>query len=236
MTNPPADAPPLLEVENLRKSFTAAGRTLEVLKGVSVAVRPGEAVAVVGPSGAGKSTLLHLMGCLDSPTEGSVRLRGEELGRLGEGAKARVRNERFGFVFQMYHLLADLTALENVLLPFYIRHRPGSWLGARAGVRKKGTELLVRLGLGERLRHRPSQLSGGERQRVAIARALVNDPEVVFCDEPTGNLDAATAREIQEILLGLNRETGRTLVIVTHDEEFAGRAHRTVRLRDGLVQ
>ncbi len=224
-----------LVVDGVAKSYLAGGRVLPILRGVSLSVKEGEILAIVGPSGAGKSTLLHLMGFLDRPTAGDVRFRGQSLSGLGGAAQDRVRNERFGFVFQMHHLLPELSALENAVLPLMIRHGIGAWLGGGLAARRKARDLLEKLGLRERVHHRPSQLSGGERQRVALARALVGDPEVVFCDEPTGSLDAATAAEIRDLIVALSRETRKTFVLVTHDPKVAGLAERTVRIEDGLL-
>lgn len=222
-----------LSVRDLVKEYPSGDSTLRVLKGISVSLEPGRITAIVGPSGAGKSTLLHLMGFLDRPTEGDVVYRGRSLRALGSAEQSRLRNAHFGFVFQMYHLLPELTALENATLPLMIRSGTGEWMAKGGDHRAKVRDLLGRLGLGERLHHRPSQLSGGERQRVALARALAGDPEIVFCDEPTGNLDAATSREIQKLIQDLSKENGRTFVIVTHDPNVAGMAHRQLRLVDG---
>jgi lipoprotein-releasing system ATP-binding protein len=225
-----------LGVRDLVKEYPSGDSTLRVLKGVSVSLQPGQITAIVGPSGAGKSTLLHLLGFLDRPTSGEVTYRGTALSTLSKAEQAAVRNRSFGFVFQMYHLLPELTALENVLLPLMIRHSTGDWFAKRAERNRRGKDLLTRLGLAERLHHRPSQLSGGERQRVAIARALIGDPDVVYCDEPTGNLDAATSKEIQRLIHELSRETGKTFVIVTHDPTVAGMAQRQLRLVDGRLE
>jgi len=222
-----------LRVERVIKDYPSGETTLRVLKGITLEIDPGKITAIVGPSGAGKSTLLHILGFLDRPTEGEVIYQGQALSGLDRVQQARTRNAHFGFVFQMYHLLPELTALENTLLPLMIRHSTGEWFGHRGPLKKKARELLDRLGLGERLHHLPSQLSGGERQRVAIARALIGDPDVVFCDEPTGNLDAATSRDIQKLILELSRETGKTFLIVTHDPNVAAMAQRQLRLVDG---
>jgi lipoprotein-releasing system ATP-binding protein len=224
-----------LSVQDLVKDYPSGDATLRVLKGVSVRLEPGRITSIVGPSGAGKSTLLHLMGFLDRPTSGEVCYRGTRLSTLGKAEQAALRNRHFGFVFQMYHLLPELTALENVTLPLMIRYTTAEWLAGRAGQQRKAKDLLTRLGLAERLHHRPAQLSGGERQRVAIARALIGDPEVVFCDEPTGNLDAATSAGIRNLIQELSRETGKTFVIVTHDPVVAGMAHRQIRMTDGRL-
>jgi lipoprotein-releasing system ATP-binding protein len=224
-----------LRVEGLVKDYPSGESTLRVLKNISVGLEPGKITAIVGPSGAGKSTLLHLMGFLDRPTEGDVVYRGRSLAGMGSVEQARVRNAHFGFVFQMYHLMPELSALENTSLPLMIRHSMGEWMGKRGALMAKSRDLLSHLGLGERLHHRPSQLSGGERQRVAIARALINDPDIVFCDEPTGNLDAATSKEIQRLIVDLSRESGRTFVVVTHDPNVAALAHRQLRMVDGRL-
>ena len=232
-------APPetaFLRVKDVVKDYPSGGAMLRVLRGVSLDIREGEIVSIVGPSGAGKSTLLHIAGFLDRPTSGDVVFRGERLATLSSRGQAAVRNEKFGFVFQMYHLLPELSALENVMMPLMIRHSIPSWLsGSGSAARRKACEWLDRLGLTPRLHHRPNQLSGGERQRVAIARALIGDPEIVFCDEPTGNLDAATSRDIQQLIARLSQETGRTFVIVTHDPSVAALAKRIVRIEDGRI-
>jgi len=225
-----------LLVEEVVKDYPSGETTLRVLKGVTLSVEPGKITAIVGPSGSGKSTLLHVMGFLDRPTSGDVVYRGKRLSALDRVEQARVRNAHFGFVFQMYHLLPELTALENTLLPLMIRCSMIGWISGRGAACDKAERLLGRLGLGERLHHLPSQLSGGERQRVAIARALIGDPEIVFCDEPTGNLDAASSQEIQKLILELSRETGKTFLVVTHDPLVAALAHRQLRLVDGCFQ
>lgn len=196
-----------------------------MLRDVSFSVKAGESIAIVGPSGSGKTTLLGLCAGLDAPSSGSVRLAGEDLGAIDEDGRARVRNAKVGFVFQNFQLIPTLTALENVLVPLELRGRAGD-----VGIAR---ELLARVGLGKRENHFPVQLSGGEQQRVALARAFVNAPEVLFCDEPTGNLDGATAKAVVDLLFGFNREHGTTLVLVTHDTALASLCGRTLRLRDG---
>jgi lipoprotein-releasing system ATP-binding protein len=228
-------APVLLRASGLVKEFRTGDVTLQVLKGIDVEVRRGEFLAIAGPSGAGKSTLLHCLGFLDRPTAGDVTYGAVRAAGLDDVRLAEIRNRHFGFVFQLYHLLPDLTALENVLVPLMIQVTAWTWPARRGAFRQRAMELLDRLGLAARLHHRPAQLSGGERQRVAIARALVNEPDVVLCDEPTGNLDMATSRQIQEVLVGLHRDEGRTLVIVTHDEGVARRADRVIHLVDGRI-
>ena len=223
-----------LRVDAVEKVYRTGETDLKVLKGVSLDLHEGEILGIVGPSGSGKSTLLHLMGFLDRPTSGEVSFRGAKLSLTDAAEQAYIRNHKFGFVFQMYHLLPELSALENTLVPLMIRTGVFEWIGRGAALRRSARTLLERLGLGERLHHRPPQLSGGERQRVAIARALIGDPEIVFCDEPTGNLDAATSKEIQKLIVDLSKETGKTFIVVTHDPNVAALAHRQLRLVDGL--
>jgi putative ABC transport system ATP-binding protein len=218
----------VLRVERLTKSFASGERTLTVLDDVSFAVAPGERLAIVGPSGSGKTTLLGLCAGLDAPTDGRVTLAGVDLGPLSEDARAAVRNQHVGFVFQTFRLLPTLTARENVMVPAELR-------GA-ADVRPRAEELLRRVGLGDRLGHYPTQLSGGEQQRVALARAFINEPRILFADEPTGNLDAETAATIEDLLFDLNTTAGTTLVMVTHDLDLAARTGRILRLRGGRVQ
>ncbi len=221
----------MISARNIYKVYTQDKNVLPVLKGVSVNIAPGEAVAVVGPSGAGKSTLLHILGGLDQPTEGGVDFFGEDLYALSDEARAKLRNQHIGFVFQSYHLLSELTALENVVLPVLIKKNSRK----TSAIEQQGVKLLGTLGLGQRLTHRPNQLSGGEQQRVAIARALINGPKVLFCDEPTGNLDSASGAMVMDILMNLHAQSGQTVVIVTHDEKIARRTQRVITMRDGLL-
>ena len=221
----------LIEAVGVRRAFALEARTLEVLRGVSLAVAEGETLAITGMSGAGKSTLLHILGGLDRPTAGQVFYRGQDLYAAGDRARSAIRARQIGFVFQAYHLLPELTVLENVLLPGL--SLPGRFLQG-GGLRTRAEELLARVGLAERAAHRPNELSGGEQQRVAIARALVNGPELLLADEPTGNLDSKTGEDILGYLFDLAREQGLTLVIVTHNESVAPRCRRHVVLRDGL--
>ncbi len=226
------DKPPALEVEHLTKTYRSGDRDLTVLRDVSFRLEAGATCAIVGPSGSGKTTLLGLCAGLDRATGGSVRLAGAELEGLDEDARARVRNERTGFVFQNFQLIPTLTALENVLVPAELRGVRGR--AARALAEEAGA-LLDRVGLGARLDHYPAQLSGGEQQRVALARAFVNRPQLLFADEPTGNLDADTAARIVGLMFELNAQSGTALLLVTHDAELAARTGRVIRLRDGAM-
>ena len=220
----------LLEAAGLKKSYRVGGQTLEVLRGVDLEVRRGELAVIVGPSGAGKSTLLHLLGGLDRPTHGKVKFEGKDLHGLRDRELSRVRNRAFGFVFQFYHLVPELTALENVMMPAWMA---GGAQGRRA--RGEASRLLGEVGLASRVGHLPSELSGGEQQRVAIARALMNRPQAIFCDEPTGNLDSVTGGKVLEILLRLNRDNGTALVIVTHEPAITKVAKRVHSLKDGKL-
>ncbi len=224
----------VLEAQGLVKTYTDGERTIEVLRGTNLQVRRGEALAVTGRSGAGKSTLLHLLGLIDSPTEGAIMLDGENVALASPEKRALLRNRKFGFIFQSYHLVEELTALENVMLPAMMVGM-FEWFAVRSARRKRARELLEEVGLSERMSHKPSKLSGGERQRVAIARALVNSPEVLFCDEPTGNLDEATSESIHSLLGRLKDDHGVTQVIVTHDKELASQADRVVKIERGRI-
>jgi ABC-type lipoprotein export system ATPase subunit len=221
---------PILSARGLVKSYAMGKRTLEVLRGVNLEVVRGEFLALRGASGAGKSTLLHLIGGLDSPNAGEILFDGQNLATFSEGKLTQFRSRRVGFVFQAYHLLPELTALENVCLPARIARI------SAAQAEKRGRELLGRAGLAERVEHKPFELSGGEQQRVAIARALINEPELLLADEPTGNLDSHTGGEIIELLKSLRGEKHMTLAIATHDEKIAAHAERMVQLVDGQIQ
>ncbi len=225
----------ILKAVEVTKDFPIEGGILPVLKGVNLDVHKGEILAIAGKSGVGKSTLLHILGMLDVPSSGSVVYDGSDLAKLSTAGRAEVRSRHFGFIFQFYHLLPEFNAIENVLMPAMIGTGMLKWFAVRGAMRKRARMLLEKAGLGERLRHRPSQLSGGERQRVAIARALMNEPKILFCDEPTGNLDSKTSAEIVEMIWGLNRESGLTTIIVTHDESIAKKATRTARMVDGKM-
>jgi lipoprotein-releasing system ATP-binding protein len=230
-----SEAPVILKADNVHKSYRMGATRVVVLKGVELAVRQGEFVAVVGASGSGKSTLLHLLGGLDRPDQGRIQFQGRDVNRMGARELNRYRNERVGFVFQFYHLLDELNVLENVILPAMVARGVLGWLVARHAARRRGERLLDQLGLRERARHKPYQLSGGERQRVAIGRALMNEPRLLLADEPTGNLDSATGNGILEVFETLN-QAGQTIVLVTHDERVARRAQRTITLADGRVR
>jgi lipoprotein-releasing system ATP-binding protein len=231
----PQAARELLRASGITKSYFAGKRELTVLKGIDLAVAQGEVLIICGPSGAGKSTLLHILGLLDPPTEGDLLYRGESVILASPRRKAFIRNRKFGFVFQFYHLLPDLNVLENTLLPLMIRESTLSWFPAKRQYREKVENTLISVGLGGRLKHRPSQLSGGERQRAAIARALVTDPELLFCDEPTGNLDTKTAGEILDVLWKAREDFGQTMVMVTHNRELARKGTRRLDMIDGKL-
>jgi lipoprotein-releasing system ATP-binding protein len=225
-----------LSAVGLKKAYQKGKTTVPVLHGVDVEVGHGEFLAVVGASGSGKSTLLHVLGLLDAPNAGEVRLDGERVDLRPDRQRDRLRNHTFGFIFQFYHLLPELSALENVMMPLMIRHGVWSYLGRRRAIRTEATALLERVGLGHRLNHLPSELSGGEMQRAAIARALAGRPAVLLADEPTGNLDAATGLSVLELLRDLNRERGLTMMMVTHDTQIAQQADRVVRLAEGRIE
>jgi len=223
----PADPHILIEAEGLCMSYTLGARQVPVLRGVDLRIDAGTRVAIAGPSGSGKSSLLLLLAGLERPVEGRIRIAGTDLCTLDRDALADLRRDHIGIVFQSFHLLPSLSALDNAALPLQ--------MAGAAGARAAATAMLARVGLGDRLHHRPSQLSGGEQQRVAIARALVHRPRLLLADEPTGNLDDQTAESVRALLFGLNRELGTTLVLVTHDLDFAGRCDRVLRLHDGQL-
>ena len=218
---------PVLEVKGLTKAYRSGDGALTVLKDVSFSLAQGATCAILGPSGSGKTTLLSLCAGLDQPSAGEVRLDGVVVSELDEDGRARLRNERVGFVFQSFNLIPTLTAIENVMVPLELR--------GGNNAREEAAALLHRVGLGERLTHYPAQLSGGEQQRVAVARAFINRPKILFADEPTGNLDADTGHVVIENLFGLNKEGGTALVLVTHDPELAERAQRVIRLKGGVM-
>jgi ABC-type lipoprotein export system ATPase subunit len=222
----------LIRLEDIRKTYHLGEIDVPVLKGVSLTVERGEMVALMGASGSGKTTLMNILGCLDRPTSGLYRLDGDEVSKLSTDQRAMIRNRKIGFVFQSFNLLPRTSALEQVMMPLAYNTRR---ISTREG-RKRATQLLDRVGLGHRLDHEPSQLSGGQQQRVAIARALINNPPLVFADEPTGNLDSMTSKEILEMFQKLASEEGITVVLVTHNAGVSGYAQRTIRIRDGLIE
>lgn len=230
-----SQSPVILKAENVHKSYRMGATKVNVLKGVDLAVREGEFVAIIGASGSGKSTFLHVLGGLDRPDKGVIQFDGRDLNRVRARELNRFRNERVGFVFQFYHLLDELSVLENVLLPAMVSRSVVGWMTSRRAVRKRAADLLEQLGLGHRVGHKPYQLSGGERQRVAIGRALMNEPKLLLADEPTGNLDSTTGNGILNVFETLNR-AGQTIVMVTHDERIARKAQRIVTLVDGRAR
>ncbi len=220
----------LVVASNVKKSFRHMGRQLEVLRGVDMEIHDGEMIGIVGPSGAGKSTLLHCIGTLDVPSEGTIRLAGEEVTRLSGTRLAELRNRTIGFVFQFHHLLPEFTALENVLMPGLVQGK------SKKELEPKALALLEEVGLKQRVLHRPGELSGGEQQRVALARALFLEPRLLLADEPTGNLDTATSAQIHELFFAINAQRGTTIVVVTHNPALAERMIRVVTLQDGRVE
>jgi len=226
---------PILRCSGIKKSFRMGDSVIEVLKRADLAVRTGEFIAIEGRSGSGKSTLLHLLGALDEPDGGTIVYDGQDFTTMSAKMRSRMRNTQFGFVFQFYHLLPELNVMENTLLAAMVQY---SWLGfrsKRASLRARAAEVLEQLGMSHRLKHRPNQLSGGERQRVAIARALMNSPRVLFADEPTGNLDADTGKQIMGVLEKLHHDARQTIIMVTHDRSLARQADRVLILRDGRL-
>jgi lipoprotein-releasing system ATP-binding protein len=219
-----------IQARGLRKNYLSGRQALEVLKGIDLSIKTNEFLAIQGPSGAGKSTLLHILGGLDNPTSGEALFEGSDIYALSENERAVFRNRKIGFVFQFYHLLPELSALENVLLPRLLK----SWW-ERKNARERAGSLLDAVGLSARLNHKPNELSGGEQQRVAVARAMINEPEVLLCDEPTGNLDSENGRNILRLLKKINCEGKTTVVLVTHDKDIAAIADRVVYLKDGVL-
>lgn len=229
----------MLEAKNIHKVYHNGKKALAVLKGIDLKIEKGEFAAVVGPSGAGKSTLLHILGGLDSPTQGKVVLEGEDIYKLSDVPLSKIRNQKLGFVFQFYHLLSEFTVLENVLMPIFISRQPSLPVRQAGAVsrqpKKDALRLLEEVGLSERITHFPNQLSGGEKQRVAIARALINQPHLLLCDEPTGNLDSKVGNEIIALIKKINTENQMTVILVTHNIELAKLADDIYHLRDGVL-
>jgi lipoprotein releasing system ATP-binding protein len=221
----------MLKVENIHKIYKQPANQVHVLRGIDLNIAQGDVFSIVGPSGAGKSTLLHILGGLDKPDEGRVIFDDQDIYKLSGNKRAKIRNQKIGFIFQFYHLLSEFSALENVLLPALV----SGGIKEHKVLKRKASDLLDRVGLKDRVEHRPSELSGGEQQRVAIARALINDPRIVFCDEPTGNLDSENGKAIIDLLLELNKKNEQTLVIVTHDESIAEVSRKVVHMRDGIL-
>jgi lipoprotein-releasing system ATP-binding protein len=231
-----ASAGPILRAAGLAKAFRMGDSRIQVLKSVDLSVREGEFLAIEGRSGSGKSTLLHLLGALDTADSGQIFYDGQDIASLSSAARGRVRNRQFGFVFQFYHLLPELNVLENALLGPMIEFSFLTYQSKKKELKQRAVEILASLGMDHRLKHRPAQLSGGERQRVAIARALLNEPRVLFADEPTGNLDAETGRQIMGVLENLHATRRQTIIMVTHDRALAGEADRVLVLKDGVLQ
>jgi lipoprotein-releasing system ATP-binding protein len=225
----------LLKAQNIHKVYKEDGGTLHVLKGVDMEVAEGEIVTILGASGAGKSTLLHILGLLDTPTQGHVYFRGQDLQSLSPAQKALVRNKNFGFVFQFYHLLPELDAMENVLLPSMVMNSTLGWCKRRNELKERAEKIIRSVDLWPRRKHKPKALSGGEKQRIAIARALMNEPDILFCDEPTGNLDSKTSDEVVTLLWNINKETGMAFVIVTHNPNLARKSGRVLQMVDGRL-
>ncbi len=227
-TNSPFE--PLFKIENLEKTFENNGAKTEVLKNIDFTIKKGDKCAITGPSGAGKSTLLNIIGTLDKPSTGMVLYKGSNLFSLGQKKLAEFRNNKLGFIFQFHHLLPEFNALENTIMPALIAGKE------KSAAEKKGLQLLEKMGLKNRITHKPGEMSGGEQQRVAVARALIMEPEILLADEPTGNLDTPTGREVFNLLLELNNDLGITLIIVTHNEEFALKMSRRITVEDGEIK
>ena len=225
----------VLAAQGVKKHYTIGRREIPVRRGVDLAIEAGEKVALRGASGAGKSTLLHLLGLLDTPSAGAVRYDGQVVHDLPVGERARLRHRQVGFVFQFYHLIPELTALQNVALATMMATSVLAYWRVRKDARRRAVAMLEQVGLGERLHHRPAELSGGERQRVAIARALLAEPRVVLADEPTGNLDSTTAAGVVDLMFSIQRARGLAFLLVTHDEQLAARCDRIVRMKDGVI-
>ncbi|MCK5107722.1 MAG: ABC transporter ATP-binding protein [Nanoarchaeota archaeon] len=223
------DKKPIIKIKNVWKIYKMGDSEVKALRGLNLDIYPGEFVAIQGPSGSGKSTAMNMVGCLDTPTKGTIHLDGKNISELHESDLAQLRGKKIGFIFQQFNLINTLTALENVMLPM-------TFQGVQKETRqKKAREILTFLGLGDRVNHRPTELSGGQQQRVAIARALANDPDIILADEPTGNLDSKTGKEVMEFLIKLNREKNKTIVMVTHDDHLGKFAEKAYFLKDGAI-
>lgn len=228
----------LINAKAIIRTYKEAGKIVPVLRGIDIDIKKSEFIVIAGPSGAGKSTLLHILGALDNPTSGRVILDGVDIYALSDEERSRLRNQRFGFVFQFYHLLNEFSVLENVLLPLFISndlYKDRSQKLSKKDLNKRGLDILTMLGLKNRVNFLPSKLSGGEKQRVAIARALINEPDIILCDEPTGNLDSRSGEEIRNILMRLNREHNCTVIVVTHQQDLFADTGRLIHIRDGLI-
>jgi len=227
---------PLISARAIQKTYTTGAHDVRVLRGAGMTASEGEFISVIGQSGSGKSTMLHVLGLLDAPDVGEVLYEGKRIDNLSEQARDQLRNRVFGFIFQFYHLLPELTLLENVMAPQMIRYSLWGYWKKRREIKQQALDILGQVGLSHRVKHRPSELSGGELQRGAIARALITQPRILLADEPTGNLDAETGQEIMALLKKLNEDNKLTIVMVTHDESVAAQAHRIVRLKDGQIE
>ena len=236
MSDSPRPEGALIQARGIKRSYPVGDRTLEILHGVDLDLFANERLCLMGASGTGKTTLLNVLGLLDRPTEGSVHVRGTDGWSMGTAQRARLRNQSIGYVFQFYHLFAELNAVENAMLPAMIQDGPFAYMGNRKEYKERALDLLNRFGLGSRLKHRPGKLSGGEQQRVAIARSLLLDPPIMIADEPTGNLDQATGETVLELLFEEQARRGLGLLLVTHDEHLATRCDRVLYMVDGVIQ
>ena len=219
----------LIKLKDVWKIYQMGEISLDVLKGISLEIYPGEFILIIGPSGSGKSTLMNQVGILDTPSKGNIFLEGKDISKLDESGLAQIRGKKIGFIFQQFNLLSTLSALENVTLPAIFQNLP------EEKRKKRGTQLLTQVGLGDRLHHKPTELSGGQQQRVAIARSLINNPEILLADEPTGNLDSTSGKQVMQLLSDLHKKEKKTIILITHDHELVKFADRTIHLKDGMV-